>query len=118
MMNGTEAGSVLRGLSDALAQAVESAGRSVVAIHARRRIPSSGVLWREGMIVTASHTLEREEDITVTWPDGTSTAATIAGRDPGTDMAVVRPQGGSAAVAEVADADALRVGALVLALGR
>ena len=114
----TEQGNVLRGLSDALAGAVETAGGSVVAIHARRRIPSSGVVWQEGLIVTASHTLEREEDITVTWPDGTSTPASIAGRDAGTDLAVVRPEGGSAVVAQQADADALRVGTLVLALGR
>ena len=52
-----------------LAGAVERAGRAVVAIHARRRIPSSGILWRSGVIVTANHTLHREDDITVTTPD-------------------------------------------------
>ena len=117
-MNGTETGSALRALSDALAGAAETAGRSVVAIHARRRIPASGVIWRDGVVVTASHTLEREEDITVTLPDGTSVGASVAGRDAGTDLAVLRLDTDAAPAAERAAGDALRVGTLVLALGR
>jgi S1-C subfamily serine protease len=110
---------VLQALSNELADAAERAGRSVVAIHARRRIPASGVVWRPGVVVAASHTIQREENITVTLHDGTTVPATLAGRDPGTDLAVLRlGEGAAAPAATVGDSAALRVGHLVLALGR
>src|ERR1700704_3283680 len=77
-------------LSNELAAAVERAGRSVVAVHARPRFSSSGVFWRPGVIVTAEHTIRREEEITVTLPDNVKVAATLAGTDPGTDLAVLK----------------------------
>ena len=83
----TEAAGVLAALSEELAQATATAGRSVVAVHARRRIPTSGVYWRAGVVVVTHHTLEREESITVTLPDGTTATADLAGRDPATDLA-------------------------------
>lgn len=106
-------------LSSQLATAVETAGNSVVAIHARRRIPSSGIVWRDGIIVSASHTVRRDDDISVTLPTGESTGAAIAGRDPATDLIALRVQGvAKSHVAARADTDALRVGSLVLAVGR
>src|SRR4249919_2074573 len=80
----------LAALSNELAAAVERAGRSVVAVHARPRFSSSGVIWRPGVIVTAEHTIRREEEITVTLPDGSNVPATLAGTDPGTDIAVLK----------------------------
>ena len=108
---------VLETLSDDLASAAERVGASVVAIHARRRIPSSGVIWSPGLIVTASHTLQREDDITVTLASGDKVAATLAGRDPATDIAILRFDG-NATPATIDAGDSLRVGQLVLALGR
>jgi serine protease DegQ len=85
---------VLAALSDNLAGAVEQAGRSVVRVDARRRQSASGVVWAdEGLVLTADHVLEREEDLTVGLPDGQTVAATIVGRDPGTDLALLRVQG-------------------------
>ncbi len=110
--------SMLQTLSDDLAAATERAGRSVVAIHARRRIPSSGVLWRDGLVVTAHHTIQRDENITITLADGTATQATLVGRDPGTDLAALRLAQTPGGAAEIAPAEAVRVGALVVALGR
>jgi len=111
--------SALSELSSQLAAAVESAGRSIVAIHARRRIPSSGIIWRDGVIVSASHTVRSEGEISVTLADGASVKATIAGRDSATDLIVLRVKGNSAVkAAPRADASALRVGSLVLAVGR
>lgn len=112
-------GAALRALSDELAGAVERAARSTVAIHARPRIAASGVYWREGIIVAASHTIRKDTDIRITLPDGTSGRARVAGRDGGTDIAVLRLEEGTRpAVPELAPADALRVGHLVLAIGR
>src|SRR5205809_5935288 len=77
-------------LSQELAGAVAQAARNVVAVHARPRFSSSGIFWRPGVIVTAEHTIRREEEITVTLPDGTNVPATLAGTDPGTDIAVLK----------------------------
>ena len=83
----------LAALSNELAVAVERAGQAAVAVHARPRFSSSGVFWRPGIIVTAEHTIQREEEITVTLPDGTNIPATLAGSDAGTDVAVLRVEG-------------------------
>lgn len=105
-------------LSNELADAVQRGGEAVVAVHARRRIPTSGVHWRPGVVVSTHHTIEREHGITVTLADGGTAEAELAGQDPGTDLAVLRLTGAQPTVAERAPDDALRVGALVLALGR
>jgi S1-C subfamily serine protease len=110
--------SMLQTLSDNLATAAERVGRRVVAIRARRRIPSSGILWRDGVVVTAQHTIQREEDIVITLPDGTDAPATLAGRDPGTDLAALRLPPTNAGPLDVAPLEAIRAGSLVLALGR
>src|ERR1039458_3025034 len=80
----------LADLSNEIAAAVAQAARCVVAVQARPRYSSSGVFWRPGVIVTAEHTIRREEEITVTLPDGTTVPATLAGADPGTDIAVLK----------------------------
>jgi len=106
----------LAALSQELAAAVERAGKSVVAVHARPRFSSSGVFWRPGIVVTAEHTIRREEEITVTLPDGSNVAATLAGSDAGTDLAVLRVehQGSAAGNPAVQPAP----GHLALAIGR
>lgn len=106
----------LQSLSNELAAAVERAGRSVVGVNARRRLPSTGVHWSPGLVVTAEHTVQVDEGITVTTPDGQARAATLAGRDPGTDLALLRIDAGDLPCAAIADGDAA-VGHLVLALG-
>ena len=111
----------LEALSNDLATAVERAGASVVAIHARRRIPSSGILWRRGLVVAADHTVHKDEDVRVTVGAGGAgtrdVRATVAGRDPGTDLCILRLADESLEPATVARGP-LRVGQLVLALGR
>jgi S1-C subfamily serine protease len=107
----------LAALSEALASAVEDAAQSVVAVHARPRIPSSGVHWRDGLIVTTDGTVRRSDGITVTLPGGRSVDATLAGRDPGTDLAVLRTGTGLLPVARTTTITP-RPGHLVLAIGR
>lgn len=110
--------SALQSLSNDLAGAVERAGHGVVAIHARHRIPSSGIVWRPGIVVAASHTVKQDRGVAVALPDGTRTRASVVGRDQGTDIVVLRLDGGAVEPVEIAPDDALRVGALVLAVGR
>lgn len=105
--------------SNSLAAVVEQASRAVVAVHARPRIGSSGVHWAAGVVVTADHTLRREEEIQVTLPGGETVAAELAGRDPGTDLAVLRVAALGAPGGVLRDETApLRAGELMLAVGR
>jgi S1-C subfamily serine protease len=107
---------VLSNFSANLADLVERAGQSAVAIEARHRIGSSGFLWKPGLIVTADHTVRRDEDIPVILPDGNRASAGIAGRDPDTDIAVLRVEGAPAPA--LTYAPALRTGEIVIAVGR
>src|SRR5206468_10382808 len=107
----------LQSLSNDLALAVERAGRAVFAVNGRARLGSTGVHWRPGLVVTADHTVHVEEEVTITGPDGRALTARVAGRDPTIDVAVLRADAPGAAVAEIADSDAVPVGHIVLALG-
>jgi S1-C subfamily serine protease len=105
-------------LSNELAAAVEQAGRFVVAVNARHRFGSSGVVWRPGVIVTAEHTIRRREEIAVTLADGRGATATLAGRDPGTDLAVLKLADTNAPAATLGSTESLKPGTVVLAIGR
>jgi S1-C subfamily serine protease len=107
----------LLALSNELETAVHQAGRAVFAVHARPRLPSTGVHWRPGLVVTANHTVRADEGLTLTGPDGRSLAGALVGRDPARDLAVLRVEAADVPVAEVGDSDAVRVGHVVLALG-
>src|SRR5438045_9433121 len=98
-MSAARSGGALAELSSQLASAVEAAGKSVVAIHARRRIPSSGVVWRDGVIVSASHTVRKDDDIEVSLPSGESATAKVAGPPGGTELGALPPKGGRSHVA-------------------
>jgi len=104
-------------LSNALAGAVERVSAWMFAVHGRPRLPSTGVQWRAGLVVTANHTVEHDRDVTLTGPDGRSFSASVAGRDPGLDIAVLRAAADGVPVADVADDRDVRVGHLVMALG-
>ncbi len=107
----------LLSLSNDLASAVERVARSVVAVHARPRLPSTGVHWRPGVVVTAEHTVRVEEQIRVAWTDGRAAPARLVARDPGTDIAVLRIDDADWPIAEAGDSAGLGVGHLVLAVG-
>jgi len=110
--------STLSALSNDLAGAAERASRAVVSVHGRPHVPSSGVLWAPNVVVTAEHTLKKDEEITVTLADGRNVPATLAGRDAGTDLAVLKVDAAGMGAAELGDTASLKVGHLVLALGR
>lgn len=105
-------------LSSMLSDAVDRAASYIVSIHARRRIPSSGVVWRDGIIVSASHTVRRDGTVRITLPDGNQAEATVAGRDAVTDLVVLRAPDLSLSAAPRAESRASAVGSLVLAVGR
>lgn len=110
--------SSLVNLSAELAKLVEEFQDRVAAVHARDHYPSSGVHWRPGVIVTADHTIRRDEDIQVTLPSGKNVEATLAGRDPGTDLAVLKLSEPVSLAAEAKESEPAKVGELALVLGR
>ena len=107
----------LTALSEAMAEAVAKAGAATVMVNARRRFPASGIAYAADLILTADHVVERDDDISVVLPDGTQLKATVAGRDPGSDLVVLRLERGAASAAQPAPQDP-RVGQLALSLGR
>jgi S1-C subfamily serine protease len=108
----------LEQLSNGLADLVDRVAPSVVAVHGRGRWSSSGFVWRSGLIVTAEEALEADEDITITRPDGSQIAATLAGRDPSTDIAVLKVEDRQMSEAPLGSSAGLRIGQLALAVGR
>jgi len=105
-------------LSNALALATDRAAASAVAVHTEPRGSSSGVVWRPGVIVTAEHALRRDEDIQVTLPDGRVVAASLAGRDASTDLAVLKCAEATSPAEETIDASSVKPGGLALIVGR
>jgi S1-C subfamily serine protease len=104
-------------ISDGLAAAVEKVAPSVVSVDARGRIPATGVVWSaEGEILTADHVVRRDDNINVILPDGSAKTAKILGRDPGSDLALLKIEAAGLAVPQWAEG--VKVGSLALAVGR
>ena len=106
----------LGALSDGMADAVESIAASVVKVNGRRRRSGSGVVFAQNKVLTASHVLEREEDLTVETGDGRTLSARFAGRDHSTDLAVLNVEGLDVGPASPAEGEA-RAGQISLAVG-
>lgn len=106
----------LTDFSNGLTSAVEKGGASTILVDARKRYPASGIAYADDLVLTADHVVTREDDIKVLLPDGKSLSATIAGRDPGSDLAILRLAEKSLTPAKTSDS--IKVGQLVLALGR
>ncbi|HWF96099.1 MAG TPA: S1C family serine protease [Xanthobacteraceae bacterium] len=115
--NMTESANPLVAFSDHAGRLVERAAAGIVAVHGGGRRSTSGIHWRPGIIVTAEEVLERDEDIKVSLPGGRLVEAAPAGRDPTTDIALLRFRPDGLAVAQTADAASLRPGHVVLAVG-
>jgi len=105
----------LTDFSNGLTAAVEKAGAGTVLVDARKRYPASGIVYAEDLVLTADHVVTRDE-IKVLLPDGKSLGATVAGRDPGSDLALLRLA--EKALTPAKTSSDVKVGQLVLALGR
>lgn len=105
-------------LSNELTEIVRALDTHVVSVQARRHYPSSGLRWTSDVIVTASHSIEREEEIGISFADGATAVATLAGRDPGTDLAVLKVQSAPPAPGAIIHADEVKAGELAIVVGR
>ncbi|MDA0242791.1 MAG: trypsin-like peptidase domain-containing protein [Chloroflexi bacterium] len=109
---------LLTELSNGFAAVVETASASMVRVDGRRRQAATGIIWSaDGLIVTADHVLRTNDKVVVGLPDGQTAEARLVGRDPSTDLALLQVDG-VAGWATLPTADDLKVGHLVLALGR
>jgi S1-C subfamily serine protease len=106
----------LTDFSNGLTAAVEKGGSSTILVDARKRYPASGIAYADDLVLTADHVVTREDNIKVLLPDGKSLSATIAGRDPGSDLALLRLA--EKALSPAKTSHSVKVGQLVLALGR
>ncbi|MGE5462461.1 MAG: S1C family serine protease [Syntrophothermus sp.] len=106
----------LTDFSNGLTAAVEKGGASTVLVDARKRYPASGIAFADDLVLTADHVVTREDEIKVLLASGAAHVATIAGRDPGSDLAVLRLS--EKVLAPAQTSDSVKVGQLVLALGR
>jgi S1-C subfamily serine protease len=107
----------LNDFSNILTSAAEKGGASTILVDARKRYPASGIAYAEDLVLTADHVVTREDnDIKVGLPDGKSLQATLAGRDPGSDLAVLRLA--EKVLTPAKTSDDVKVGQLVLAVGR
>jgi len=109
----------LHELSSNIAELVAAAGDHIVRVEGRRRLAATGVVYRsDGLIVTANHVVERDDDLAIGLGDGSSQSATLVGRDPSSDLALLRIDATNLAAATWSDPASLHVGHIVLALGR
>ncbi len=109
--------SQIKTISEEIADLESGAAPAVLQVDARRRLPATGIAWSENLIVTAHHVVESEDDIRIGAADGIQIGATLLGRDPHNDLALLRVDG-ALTPANWAANDALRIGNLALALGR
>jgi S1-C subfamily serine protease len=100
-----------------MADAVERVTSSLVLVNGRQRQPASGLVYATDLVLTTSHALEREDGLTIQTHDQRTLPAQLAGRDLGTDLAVLRVSNLNVQLATLSSEQA-RVGQLTLAVGR
>lgn len=107
----------LSDLSREIADLVGRLAPSVVRVDARRGRPATGIVWADNLVLTADHVIEQDDSIQVTGPP-MAVKASVVGRDPGTDLALLRTDGLRAAPAARGRAADVRWGHIVLAVGK
>ena len=110
---------LLRSLSTQLADTVARVAPAVVRVDDGSRLTATGFVWSaDGVIVTTSHGVERDDELKIELGDGSRRAAALIGRDPDTDIAALRVDGAGLTALGPAPDEEVRVGSLALALGR
>jgi serine protease DegQ len=101
-----------------IADLVERLSPSIVRVEAGHRFGGSGTVWSSDLVVTASHVVERDEDIEIGLEGETTATATVVGRDESTNVALLRVSGATLAPMPFRGVEGARVGDFVVALAR
>jgi S1-C subfamily serine protease len=107
----------LNDFSNGLAAAVEHGGAGTLLVDTRHRFPASGIAYTTDLVLTADHVVTREDNLRIVTAEGKTFPVTVAGRDPSSDLALLRLSEKALTAAKVSET-APKVGQLVLALGR
>jgi S1-C subfamily serine protease len=105
-------------LQQGFAAAVQAAGASTVRIERERAMATSGTVFSEDVVVTSQHALRHADDAKIVDAQGVERTAQLVGVDAGTDLAVLRVEGGGLTAPRFAAHDTLQVGQFAIALGR
>lgn len=105
-------------ISNTITETVETLSNRLVSVDARRGYPLSGVVWSEDVLVTTNRAVARESDIHIGLPDGNTVTAELIGRAPNVDLAALKLSSDVLSVPEWVTTDNLKVGQLMLRLGR
>jgi len=111
----TQEPSLLGALSDVLAARFAAARDSVAAIRLSQSAHLAAILWRNEVLVTSEQSLPEGEALEAVLADGSSMSAKLAGRDPATNVAVIRLE--KSARAPTLAASVPQIGTLALAAG-
>jgi S1-C subfamily serine protease len=117
-MSDPSTSSPLHALSSQIQRLVEAAAPSIISVRSHGHSIASGFVWKPGVIVTASDALEADDDISVVTADGKALQAQLAGRDPTTDIAVLRLAEGLPASAPLTSSQDAFAGQMVVSVGR
>jgi serine protease DegQ len=117
MSKTTNSLAILESISDAIVDVTEKTSPSVVRVGAGRWRGGTGTVWsKDGHIVTSNHVVGGMREVEIGFQDGTKQVAKVVGRDPFSDIALLKVDSNNLTPVETGDSDALKVGQFVLAL--
>ncbi|HVH15965.1 MAG TPA: trypsin-like peptidase domain-containing protein [Candidatus Angelobacter sp.] len=117
MSKQTSSSAILESVSDAIVDVTERVSRSVVQVGAGRWRGGTGTVWsKDGHIVTSNHVIGEMREVEVGFSDGTKHTAKVVGKDPYSDLALLKVDSDNLTAIEQGNSDGLKVGQFVLAV--
>src|SRR5438128_9395179 len=117
MSKQTNSSAILESISDAIVDVTERVSQSVVRVGAGRWRGGTGTVWsKDGHIVTSNHVIGDMREVEVGFSDGTKHTAKVVGRDPYSDIALLKIDSNNLTPVEPGNSDNLKVGQFVLAV--
>src|SRR5438132_13756765 len=114
MSKQTNSSAILESISDAVVEVTERVSRSVVRVGVGRWRGGTGTVWsKDGDIITSNHVIGDMREVEVGFSDGTKHTAKVVGRDPFSDIALLKIYSNNLTPVDVCNSDNLNVGHIV-----